>query len=159
MCFILITDRNVPSVEGDMPAARRDAGAGVRAHLAGHGRRPRSGRNSRRGLVLDHRREHANPLGPTTWFFWHDFPLTGTFFVAETLPLLLAAAMGIRDGLRREGNWRGLRAEFVAILLLLAGAVLRHYGQWTVSLPLFPAAHPPARASGGPHLGCALARK
>ena len=50
---------------------------------------------------------HANPLGPTTWFFWHKLPLTGTFFVAETLPLLLAAAMGIREGLRREGNWRG----------------------------------------------------
>ncbi len=79
---------------------------------------------------------HVNPFGPTTWFFWHTLPLNGTLFVVETLPLLLGAALSIREGMKPTGFWRGHRAELSALLILLgvsaigvgaSGQFLYHY--------------------------------
>jgi 4-amino-4-deoxy-L-arabinose transferase-like glycosyltransferase len=62
---------------------------------------------------------HANPLGPTTWFFWHKLPLIGTWFLAESLPLLILAGWSIWAGFKRESPWLEQRAEFVALVVLL----------------------------------------
>lgn len=67
---------------------------------------------------------HANPFGPTTWFFWHKLPLVGAIFVAENLPLLIVAGLSLREERRRSGLWQTHRAEFAALVVLLAGSLL-----------------------------------
>jgi 4-amino-4-deoxy-L-arabinose transferase-like glycosyltransferase len=67
---------------------------------------------------------HKNPLGPTTWFFWHKLPANGAFFVAESLPLLLGAALSIRQGFEANDTWEGRRAEFAALVTLLCVSML-----------------------------------
>ena len=62
---------------------------------------------------------HANPLGPTTWFFWRKLPLRGALFVAETLPLLLGVVLSIRARWTSNRPWQDRRAEFAALALLL----------------------------------------
>jgi hypothetical protein len=66
---------------------------------------------------------HANPLGPTTWFFWHKLPLVGTWFVGESMPLLALAGWSIAAGVRNSKTWESQRPEFAAcVVLLLASA-------------------------------------
>jgi hypothetical protein len=67
---------------------------------------------------------HANPLGPTTWFFWHKLPARGALFVLETLPLLLVVAVSIRKGWAPNGIWKRSRAEFAALLVFLCVSCL-----------------------------------
>lgn len=67
---------------------------------------------------------HANPMGPTTWFFWHKLPLRGALFLAETLPLLWGTASSIRAGYRKTGPWEGHRAELAALVVLLSVSAL-----------------------------------
>jgi dolichyl-phosphate-mannose-protein mannosyltransferase len=62
---------------------------------------------------------HVNPLGPTTWFFWHKLPARGALFVLECLPVLLATAISLRDGVARSGVWGRYRAEFAAFAVFL----------------------------------------
>jgi len=66
---------------------------------------------------------HANPLGPTTWFFWRKLPLRGTLFVAETLPLLLGAGLSILARRASNRHWQDRNAEFVALVILLCVSV------------------------------------
>jgi 4-amino-4-deoxy-L-arabinose transferase-like glycosyltransferase len=67
---------------------------------------------------------HANPMGPTTWFFWHKLPLRGALFLVETLPLLLGAALSMREGLSPTRLWKGHRAEFIALVILLGVSLI-----------------------------------
>jgi 4-amino-4-deoxy-L-arabinose transferase-like glycosyltransferase len=67
---------------------------------------------------------HANPMGPTTWFFWHKLPLRGALFLVETLPLILAAALSLREGLNATGLWKGHRAEFTVLVVFLGVSAL-----------------------------------
>lgn len=62
---------------------------------------------------------HVNPFGPTTWFFWHKLPARGALFLLECLPLLLATALSIRDGVARSGVWGRHRAEFATLVVFL----------------------------------------
>jgi 4-amino-4-deoxy-L-arabinose transferase-like glycosyltransferase len=67
---------------------------------------------------------HATPLGPTTWFFWHKLPGRGALFVLECLPILLLTAISIREGAGAGGIWSQRRAELAAFVVLLGGCVL-----------------------------------
>ena len=62
---------------------------------------------------------HANPLGPTTWFFWHKLPARGALFLAETLPLWMLVTLSLREGLGAGTMWKSRQAEFVALGVLL----------------------------------------
>lgn len=63
-------------------------------------------------------------FGPLTWVYWDRALSNSAFFVVATLPLLLGAALSIRDARRPEGLWEGRRAELVALVILLAGSVV-----------------------------------
>ena len=89
---------------------------------------------------------HANPLGPTTWFFWHKLPAIGSFFLAETLPLLLGAALSVREGLVARSIWNGYRAEFASLVIRASGA--RRRSQRAVQLPLLSSIDPGPCPSG-----------
>jgi len=67
---------------------------------------------------------HDVPLGPGSWRFWQGALERGGFFLMSTLPLGLGAAESVIRGMRERGIWRGRRAEFIGLLLLLGVSLL-----------------------------------
>jgi len=79
---------------------------------------------------------HDVPFGPGSWRFWHGALERGGFFLLSTFPLVLGTAQSAIEGSRDRGLWRGRRAEFTGLLLLLgvslfgvaaSGQFLYHY--------------------------------
>ena len=63
-------------------------------------------------------------FGPFTWAYW-DRALSNTaFFAVATLPLLIGAVLSLREGHQADGLWTGHRAEFVALVVLLAASLV-----------------------------------
>lgn len=94
---------------------------------------------------------HRNPLGPNTWFFWHKLPATGSFFLAESLPLLLGAALSIREDLKHQGPWQKHRAEFVALVMLLGVSALGVAANGQFNYHYFLQLTPPLALLAAPH--------
>lgn len=71
--------------------------------------------------ILDHA---AIPEGAWLRLVTHRGPKAVGFFVLSTLPLLIGAGQSVTAGIHRRLYWARHRAEFFAILLLLAGSLL-----------------------------------
>jgi hypothetical protein len=67
---------------------------------------------------------HDVTFGPSTWIFWHRALRYGGFFIATTFPLILAAALSLRDGRSPLGRWRERSAERAALVMWLGVSVL-----------------------------------
>jgi dolichyl-phosphate-mannose-protein mannosyltransferase len=68
--------------------------------------------------------DHGVPRGPTTWAFWDGALARGGFFLVSALPLVLATLESVHPKMRGARVWRGLRAEYLGLLFLLAGSLI-----------------------------------
>jgi 4-amino-4-deoxy-L-arabinose transferase-like glycosyltransferase len=69
--------------------------------------------------------DHMSPVGPTYLHFWQRALFPTAVFVGSTLPLVLAAASSVWQGIDPAGTlWSGRRGELVALLILLAVSVV-----------------------------------
>jgi hypothetical protein len=63
-------------------------------------------------------------FGPLTWVYWDRALSNSAFFAVATLPLLLGVFLSVGDARRPEGLWKERRAEFTALVVLLAGSAV-----------------------------------
>ncbi len=63
-------------------------------------------------------------FGIRSWVYWDRALSNSAFFVVSTLPLVLTALLSIRESRRPDGLWRTVRAESMALIILLLVSIV-----------------------------------